>query len=172
MAERTIVDSVTPSQGKPDNLAALEAALDQLRARFPGAIFERYLDRIPRVGEGVHIAPGAAIIGDVDIAREASIWFGCVLRGDVCHIRIGQRTNIQDGTVIHLGDNDPTIIGDDVVVGHRAVVHGCTVEDGCMIGIQATVLNAAVIGHGSVVGAGAVVTGGTVIPLTIGQDND
>ena len=87
-----------------------------------------------------------------------------MLRGDVSHIEIHERTNIQDGSVIHLGDDDPTIVGEEVVVGHRAVLHGCRVEGGCLIGIQATILDGAVIGHGSVIGSAALVTPGTRIP--------
>lgn len=164
MAIRTIADSVTSVSGPPENLAELNAALAELGAHFPGVIFRRYLGRVPRVAADVFLAPGAAIIGDVEIGPGASVWFGCVLRGDVNRIVVGARSNLQDGTVVHLGDDDATIIGEDVVVGHRAVVHGCTIEDGCLIGIQATVLDGARIGHGSVVGAGAVVTASAVIP--------
>lgn len=164
MAIRTIADSVTLASGPHPDAPALQAALDALSARFPGAIFRRYLGAVPQVAEDVFIAPGAAIIGDVTLGPQSSVWFGCVLRGDVNRVVVGARSNLQDGTVVHLGDDDPTIIGEDVVIGHRAVVHGCTIEDGCLIGIQATVLDGARIGHGSVIGAGAVVTAGAVIP--------
>lgn len=164
MAIRTIADSVTPVSGPPANLGELNAALDALRSRFPGVIFGRYLGAVPVVAEDVFLAPGAAIIGHVEIGPAASVWYGCVLRGDVNRIVLGARSNLQDGAVVHLGDDDPTIIGEDVVVGHRAVVHGCTIEDGCLIGIQATVLDGAVVGHGSVIGAGAVVPAGARIP--------
>ena len=128
------------------------------------AIVDRYLDRLPEIGADWFVAPGAALVGAVSLADEVSVWYGCVLRGDVNRITIGPRSNLQDGTVVHLGDLDPTEVGADVVVGHRAVLHGCTVGDGCLIGIQATLLDGAVIGRGSVVGAGALVTAGTVIP--------
>ncbi len=164
MASRTVVDSVPRVAGPPPFVDELEDTLDELRERFPGAIFQRYLDKLPRVGAFVHVAPTAVIVGDVELRDDVSIWYGCVLRGDVNRIEIHERSNIQDGTVVHLGDHDPTIIGEEVVVGHRAVLHGCRVEGGCLIGIQATVLDGAVIGHGSVVGSGAVVTAGTVIP--------
>lgn len=164
MAIRTIADSVAAVPGRHPDADALEAALDALRARFPGAILGRYLDRIPTLAEDVHIAPGAALVGDVRMGPQTSVWYGCVLRGDVNTITVGARSNLQDGTVCHLGDDDPTVIGEDVVIGHRAVVHGCTIEDGCLIGIQATVLDGAVIGRGSVVGAGALVTAGTKVP--------
>merc|ERR1712232_800351 len=104
------------------------------------------------------------IIGDVRIAAGASVWYNCVLRGDMNYISVGENSNIQDGTVVHLGDNDPTIVADHVVVGHRAVLHGYTLEPNCLIGIQATVLDGAVIGRGSIVAAGAVVSAGAIIP--------
>ncbi len=164
MASRTIATSVAVAAAPPDNLPELDAALDALRTRFPGVIFARYRDTVPVVGERVFLAPGAAIIGDVTLHDDVSVWYGCVLRGDVNRIEIGARSNIQDGTVIHLGDADPAIVGEDVVVGHRAVLHGCTVGDGCLIGIQATVLDGARIGKGSLVGAGAVVPAATEVP--------
>jgi carbonic anhydrase/acetyltransferase-like protein (isoleucine patch superfamily) len=163
MASRTIVDSVALSS-PPPNLAELEAELSALKTRFPGVIFQRYQDRIPLIEKEVFIAPGAALIGRVVLGEEASIWYGCVLRGDINEIVIGTRSNIQDGTVIHLGDSDPTIVGKDVVVGHRAVLHGCTIGDRCLIGIQATVLDGAQVGEGSIIGAGAVVPAGMVVP--------
>lgn len=116
------------------------------------------------VGAGCFIAPTATLIGDVVLGEHSSVWFGCVLRGDVGFIRIGKRTNIQDLTTIHVtGGLANTMVGDDVTVGHRAVLHGCTVEDGCLIGMGAVVLDGAVVGAGSIVGAGAVVTPGTRI---------
>jgi carbonic anhydrase/acetyltransferase-like protein (isoleucine patch superfamily) len=164
MAIRTVTDTVVPVTAPPPDLAALEARLDALRARFPGAIWARYLGHVPTVAAEVFVAPGAALIGDVRLAEGASVWFGCVLRADLSRIEVGARSNIQDGAVIHLGDNDPVIVGEDVVVGHRAVLHGCTVGDGCLIGIQATVLDGAQIGAGSIIGAGAGVPAGTVVP--------
>ena len=164
MATRTITDSVTVVSGPPPDVADLEARLDALRARHPGVHLIRYLGAIPELADDVYLAPGAALVGAVRLGAGVSVWFGCVLRGDVNRIEVGARSNLQDGTVVHLGDADPTIIGEDVVVGHRAVVHGCTIEDGCLIGIQATVLDGAHIGHGSVVGAGAVVPAGAKIP--------
>lgn len=164
MAVRTVPDSVEQVDGPPADLAHHHARLVALRARFPGVILQRYLTKVPTIAEGVFVAEGAALIGDVRLHEGASIWYGCVLRGDLTHIEIGARSNIQDGTVIHLGDLDPTIVGADVTVGHRAVLHGCTVHDACLIGMQATVLDGAVVGEGSIVGACALVTAGTVIP--------
>ena len=166
MASRTVVDSIQRVEGPPDSqtLDALERALAELRARFPGAIVERYLDHAPTVAQDARIAPGAAVIGDVTLAREVSVWYGCVIRGDVNRVEIRERSNVQDGSVIHLGDHDPTLIGEEVVIGHRAVVHGCRVGAGTLVGIQATILDGAVIGEGSVIGSCALVTAGTKIP--------
>ena len=131
-----------------------------------------YRETTPLLKEGSWIAPGATVIGDVEIGEDSSVWFGCVVRGDVHRIRIGDRTNIQDLSMIHVthykkpdkSDGHPTIIGDDVTVGHRVMLHGCTVEDACLIGMSATILDGAVIGRESIVGAGALVTGGKVFP--------
>ncbi len=164
MVVRTVPDSVDEVSGPPEGVEGLEAQLAALRLRFPGAIFHRYLQHVPTVAEGAFIAEGAVLVGDVRIGPDASVWYGCVLRADLAFIQIGARSNVQDGTVIHLGDLDPTVVGEDVVVGHRVVLHGCTVEDACLIGIQATVLDGAVIGRGSVVGAGSVVTASTQVP--------
>ena len=148
----------------PANLAELELKLQKLRALHPGAIIDRYLDRTPEIADDALICSGAAVVGDVRIAAGASIWYGSVLRGDMNYIEIGAHSNIQDGTVIHLGDNDPTIVAEHVVVGHRAVLHGCTIEKHCLIGMQATVLDGATIGAGSIIGAGAIVSAGAIIP--------
>jgi len=123
---------------------------------------------LDRSREKVHpsafIAETAVVLGDVAIGRESSVWFHAVVRGDMASITIGERTNIQDGAVVHADPGYPATIGDGVTVGHGAVIHGATVEDDVLIGIRAVVLNGAVIGEGSIVGAGAVVTEGTVIP--------
>lgn len=162
MATRT--DSVTPIDGPLPDAAALDARLGALRARHPHARLDRYLDRLPALGQRVLVAPGAALVGEVILGDDVSIWYGAVLRGDLAPVSVGDRSNVQDGAVLHVGDLSPCRIDTDVVVGHRAVLHGCTVERGCLIGMQATVLDDAVIGHGSVVGAGALVTQRTVVP--------
>lgn len=150
--------------GPPSNLQDLESALEKLRRAHPGAIIERYLDRVPRIADDALLCTGSAIIGDVRVGEGASVWYASVLRGDMNYIEIGAHSNIQDGTVVHLGDSDPTIIAEHVVVGHRAVLHGCTIERHCLIGMQATVLDGATVGEGSIVGAGAIVSAGAIIP--------
>ena len=117
----------------------------------------------PKIGKNVFIAPGATIIGDVEIQDNSSIWYGAVLRGDTDSITVGRSTNIQDNCTIHADPGKPARIGDHVTVGHNAVVHGCTVEDSSLIGINAVVLNGALIRSGSIVGAGSVVKEGQVI---------
>lgn len=125
---------------------------------------------LPKVHDTAFIAPGCQIIGDVEIGAEASIWFNCVLRGDVNSIRIGARTNIQDGTIIHCdGDYDgtggyPTHIGADALVGHLCMLHGCTIEDGGYVGLGATVMNGCIIESGGMLAAGALLTPGKRLP--------
>jgi carbonic anhydrase/acetyltransferase-like protein (isoleucine patch superfamily) len=119
----------------------------------------------PQLGRGVFLAETCALIGDVVIGDESSIWYAAVLRGDVYPIRVGARTNLQDGTIVHVTSaRFATAIGDDCTIGHAAIVHGCTIEDGCLIGMGATILDGARIGRGSLVGAGALVTPGANIP--------
>jgi carbonic anhydrase/acetyltransferase-like protein (isoleucine patch superfamily) len=116
------------------------------------------------VHPGAWLAPGCVVVGDVEIGEDSSVWYAAVLRGDVASIRIGARTNLQDGCVVHVtADRFSTSIGDDVTVGHRGVVHGCIIEDGALIGIGAIVLDGARVGAGALIGAGAVVTPGTQI---------
>jgi len=127
---------------------------------------------MPTLGEGTWVAPSADVVGEVECGKDCSIWFGCVVRGDVHYISIGERVNIQDLSMIHVthyknGDRstgNPTIIGDDVTIGHRVMLHGCTIEKACLIGMSATILDGAVIGEESIVGAGALVTKNKVFP--------
>jgi carbonic anhydrase/acetyltransferase-like protein (isoleucine patch superfamily) len=123
-----------------------------------------YGDKRPEVAPSAFVAPGAYVIGAVSLAEESSVWYGAVLRGDTEAIRIGARTNVQDGCVLHADPGYPTTIGDDCVVGHNAVVHGCEIGDGCLIGMSATILNGAKIGEGSIVAAGALVPEGKEFP--------
>ncbi len=127
--------------------------------------------KAPRVDPAAFVAPGAQLIGDVEIGPEASIWYNCVLRGDVNRIRIGARTNIQDGTVIHVdspkpGEEEglPTIIGEEVLVGHLAMVHGCTLHDRAFVGLGAIVMDGCVIESEAMLAAGAMLTPGRRIP--------
>jgi carbonic anhydrase/acetyltransferase-like protein (isoleucine patch superfamily) len=118
----------------------------------------------PSIGDEVFLAPGSFVIGSVKLGSRVSIWFGSVLRGDIAAVEVGEGSNIQDNSVLHVGDDDPCIVGKNVIVGHRAMLHGCTIEDNCLIGMGAIILNKAVIGEESMVGAGALVTQGTIIP--------
>jgi len=119
----------------------------------------------PKIHETAFVAENAIIIGDVEIGAESSVWFGSVLRGDVNFIRIGARTNVQDGCVIHVSSKThPTVLEDEVTLGHRVTLHGCYVETGCLIGIGAIVLDGARVGRNSLVGAGSLVTPNTRIP--------
>lgn len=125
----------------------------------------RYQGMRPRLGERVYVAPSAFVGGDVEAGDDVSFWFHSVARGDVHSIRIGRRTNVQDGCVLHVThERHPLVIGDDVVLGHGAIVHGCEIEDGALIGIGSRVLDGAVIGRGAQVGAGALVPPGMSVP--------
>ena len=120
-----------------------------------------YQGTLPTIAEDVFIAPTATVIGDVVIGAGTSVWFNCVIRGDVHEIRIGARTNIQDGTIVHVtGGKLGTYIGDDITIGHGAILHACTLEDCCFIGMGAIILDGAVVETGAMVAAGAVVTPG------------
>jgi len=160
----TITSSVTVIPGPLANAHKLDARVHVLRQRFPRAIVDRYLELVPEFADGVLVAPGAAVIGDVRLGKDVSFWYSSVARGDLAPVIVGDRSNIQDGSVMHVADNTPCIVGADVVVGHRVMLHACRVEDACLIGMQATLLDDCVIGMGSIVGAGALVTQRTVIP--------
>lgn len=129
-----------------------------------------YLDKTPVLGARAFVDPAATVIGDVELADDVSIWPATVLRGDVNFIRVGARTNIQDGTIVHVSHHSPynkagfpTLIGADVTIGHGAILHACTIEDLVLIGMGATVLDGATVKRNSMVGAGAVVTPGKVV---------
>jgi carbonic anhydrase/acetyltransferase-like protein (isoleucine patch superfamily) len=130
-------------------------------------MIHRYKNFNLKLGDGCWVAKSADVIGDVTIGKDCSIWFGTVIRGDVHYIKIGDRTSIQDLSMIHvthykkertIEDGNPTIIGNDVTIGHRVMLHGCTIEDACLIGMSATILDGAVIGKESIVGASSLVT--------------
>jgi carbonic anhydrase/acetyltransferase-like protein (isoleucine patch superfamily) len=124
-----------------------------------------YRGKHPQIAASAYIDPAAVIIGDVVIGEDSSVWPCTVIRGDVHYIRIGARTNIQDGCVLHvMRDEWPLILGDDVTIGHSVTLHGCHVESRCLVGMGAVILNGAQIGTGSIIAAGALVLEGTKIP--------
>ena len=123
-----------------------------------------YLRVVPEVSPDAFVAPGAVVIGDVSLAEGASVWYAAVLRADIAPIRVGPYSNVQDGSVVHVEEGKPALIGAYVTIGHSAVIHGATIEDDVLIGMNATVLTGATVGRGSIVGAGALVTENAVIP--------
>ena len=118
----------------------------------------------PEVSRAAFIAWNAEVSGKVSLGEGASVWYGAVLRGDVAPITVGAGSNVQDGSVLHVDNETPCVLGEFVTVGHRAVIHACVVGDRCLIGMGAVILNRAVIGEDSIVGAGALVTQGKVFP--------
>jgi carbonic anhydrase/acetyltransferase-like protein (isoleucine patch superfamily) len=128
----------------------------------------RYRDHMPKLGRRVYVDPAATVIGDVELGDDVSVWPGCVIRGDVHHIRIGARTNVQDGTIVHVTHDGPfsppggvpTLIGADCTIGHAVVLHACTIEDAALVGMHATVLDGATIRKHGFLAAGAVLAPG------------
>lgn len=132
---------------------------EELLTLYPDAIIQPIKGVWPRIAADAYIAPGAVVVGDVSIGAEVSVWYNCVLRGDDHSITVGPRTNIQDGTIIHVMLNEySTAIGADVVIGHGVRLHGCTLADGCLIGIGSVILDGAVVESGAMLAAGAVLT--------------
>ena len=123
-----------------------------------------FLGQDPSIDPTAYVAPEATVIGAVAMAPYSSIWPGAVARGDINRIEVGEGSNLQDGTIVHLADDFPVIIGKYVTIGHAAIIHACVIEDECLIGMGATILDGAVIGHHSIIGANALVTQDTVIP--------
>ncbi|CAN5468936.1 gamma carbonic anhydrase family protein [soil metagenome] len=132
-----------------------------------------FKDIYPTIAESAFITDDAIVIGDVVIGEDASVWFGSIIRGDVNFIRIGARTNIQDGTIIHVSSKThSTVLEENITVGHRVTLHGCHIESGCLIGMGAIIMDGVRVGHNSLVGAGSLLTPGTQIPpnsLVIGS---
>lgn len=118
----------------------------------------------PKIAGDAFLAPSAWAIGDVEVGSLASIWFGSVLRGDSAAVRIGSRTNIQDGSIVHTDAGSPCVVGEGCTVGHRAILHACRIGDGCLIGMGAVVLSRASVGAGSLVAAGSLVLEGSEFP--------
>jgi carbonic anhydrase/acetyltransferase-like protein (isoleucine patch superfamily) len=121
-------------------------------------------DLVPRIAESAFVHPEAVVIGDVTIGSDSTIWPGAVLRGDYDHIEIGARTSIQDGTIVHVAFDRPTVVGDDCVVGHNAYLEGCVIEDHVLVASMSVVLNRVIARSRSVIAAGAMVQAGTEIP--------
>jgi carbonic anhydrase/acetyltransferase-like protein (isoleucine patch superfamily) len=119
---------------------------------------------IPNIDKDTYLAPGSQIIGMVTIGKGSSVWHNAVLRGDMNSITIGENTNIQDNSVVHVDSDHPTVLGDNVTVGHGAIVHGCKIGNNVLIGMNATVLDGAEIGDGSIIGANALVSQGKIFP--------
>ena len=120
-----------------------------------------FRNQAPRIAPDAFVAPGAVVIGDVEIGARASIWYGVIIRADVNVVRVGARSNIQDGTVVHVSSRKQgTFIGNDVSIGHMALIHACTLEDGCFVGMRACIMDQAVVETGAMIAAGALVTPG------------
>ena len=133
--------------------------------RAPGALLLPFGDATPRVADDAFVAPGAVVIGDVEIGSAASVWFGCVVRGDVHFIRIGARSNVQDGTIIHVSRaGAPTRIGEDVTIGHGCIIHACTLETRAFVGMGATILDEAVVETDAMLAAGSLLTARSRVP--------
>ena len=126
-----------------------------------GPLLIPYRERLPRIAPSAFVAPGVVVVGDVEIGEQASVWFGSVVRGDVQEIRIGARTNLQDGTIVHVTRSGlPTLIGSDVTVGHRCVLHACTLEDRAFVGMGSVILDGAVVASEGMLGAGSLLSPG------------
>ena len=123
-----------------------------------------YHDKKPSVHESVFIAPGAHLIGDVQIGEESTVWFNAVLRGDEGPIQIGKKCSVQDNVTAHLYEGFPLFVGDEVTIGHNAILHGCTIETRCIIGMGSTILDGAIIGEESIIGANTLIPSGKKIP--------
>jgi carbonic anhydrase/acetyltransferase-like protein (isoleucine patch superfamily) len=136
----------------------------------PGAMIIPYKGKAPRIHESAFVAPGARLIGDVEVGPEASIWYNCVLRGDLNRIVVGARSNVQDGTIVHVEDGEPgelglpTLIGEDVLIGHMAILHGCVIEDCAFVGMGSIVMDGTRIAPAGMLAAGALLAPGKTIP--------
>lgn len=133
--------------------------------QYPGAVILPFNGIFPTIHPSAWLAPGVVVIGDVHIGAETNVWFGTVIRGDVNTIRIGQRTNIQDGSTIHVTrETGPTFIGSGVTIGHKGLIHAATLEDGCFFGMGASILDGAVVESGAFIAAGALVAPNKRVP--------
>ena len=125
---------------------------------------DTFLRAKPKLGNGVYIAKGAVVVGDVRLGDHSSVWYNATVRGDINYIQVGHHSNIQDNAVLHLADEFPCIVGNHVTVGHSAIIHACTIGDEVLVGMGAIVLDGAIVGEQCLIGAKALVTGGTKIP--------
>ena len=132
--------------------------------RFPGAIILPFNGRWPNIAESAFIAPGAVVIGDVTVGEASSIWFNTTVRGDIAPIAVGARTSVQDGTVVHVNEDAPVVIGDDVTIGHGALIHGTEIGNGVLVGMGAIVLSYSTVGAGAVIAAGALIAERVAVP--------
>lgn len=135
-------------------------------------MIRNFLEYTPEIDDSVFVAENAIVIGKVNIKKDSNIWYNVVIRGDVNKISIGEKTNIQDFTMIHVADNYFTEIGNNVTIGHKAMIHGCIIKDNCLIGMGAIILDGAVIEENVIIGAGSLITQGKTIPknsLVIGS---
>ena len=129
-----------------------------------GPTIAPYAGKVPRIHETAFVAPGACLIGDVEIGPGASVWYNCVLRADLNRIVVGARSNLQDGTVVHVEPHLPTLIGEDVLIGHMALLHACTVEERAFVGMGSIAMDGARIGAGAMLAAGALLGPGKAVP--------
>ena len=133
-------------------------------ARFPGAIILPFKGAWPTIADSAFIAPGAVVIGNVTIGEDASIWFNTTVRGDIAPIAIGNRSNIQDGTLVHVNEDAPVVIGDDVTVGHTAIIHGTVIGDRVLVGMGAIIMSYSTVGDDAVIAAGALISERVEVP--------
>ena len=131
--------------------------------RFPGAIILPYLESWPTIADSAFVAPGAVIIGNVTLGEDVSIWFNTTVRGDIASITIGNGSNVQDGSVVHVNADAPVVIGERTTVGHSAIVHGTSIGDDVLIGMGAIVMSYSQVGSGSVIAAGALISERTIV---------
>lgn len=158
-------ESLSPEEIKQNWPLLTDKLPDPPQVAYPNEHWDwRAIHASPLVDPTAWIAPGAVVLGRVRLKARSSIWYGCVLRGDQEWIEVGEESNVQDGSILHVDDGYPCILGNRVTLGHRAVVHGSIVEDGALIGISATVLSRCVIGQGALIAGGALVMEGTVVP--------
>lgn len=136
----------------------------EFAARFPGAIILPYDGHWPEIADDAFIAPGAVVIGRVSVGSQSSIWFNTTVRGDIAPITVGERSSVQDNTVVHVNLDAPTVIGNDVTIGHSALIHGTTIHDGALIGMGSLILSYSVIGARAVIAAGALIPERVEVP--------